>query len=146
MTDCDLWEGTCYSNGYGYLHIAYVDRKRHRVSTHRLVWMQDNGQTDLQILHSCDTPNCINIDHLRAGTQQDNMDDKMKRGRNFESNKTHCNHGHEFTAENTQWTAPTKRSCRTCNRRRARETYFRRMKHELKTAGRPRKKESSLTQ
>jgi hypothetical protein len=33
------------------------------------------------ILHQCDTPQCINPYHLYAGTPQDNMNDKMKRGR-----------------------------------------------------------------
>jgi hypothetical protein len=36
---------------------------------------------DLQVLHSCDNRVCININHLRLGTPQDNMDDKMRRGR-----------------------------------------------------------------
>lgn len=32
-------------------------------------------------LHSCDTPRCVNPDHLRAGTAQDNSDDMKERDR-----------------------------------------------------------------
>lgn len=35
------------------------------------------------VLHSCDHPYCVNPDHLRVGTLQDNMDDKVARGRVF---------------------------------------------------------------
>jgi transposase len=34
------------------------------------------------IRHKCDNPKCINIDHLEIGTQKDNVQDMMKRGRN----------------------------------------------------------------
>lgn len=32
-------------------------------------------------LHSCDNPKCINLDHLFAGTAQDNTDDMIAKGR-----------------------------------------------------------------
>lgn len=33
------------------------------------------------IRHTCDNPRCINPQHLLLGTHQDNVDDKMRRGR-----------------------------------------------------------------
>jgi hypothetical protein len=33
------------------------------------------------VLHSCDNPSCVNIDHLRYGNQADNMADAIARGR-----------------------------------------------------------------
>lgn len=33
------------------------------------------------VRHSCDNPACINEDHLLIGTQADNMQDKVERGR-----------------------------------------------------------------
>ena len=35
--------------------------------------------------HTCDNPICVNPDHLLPGTQRDNVDDMMRRGR-------HCSH------------------------------------------------------
>ncbi|WP_428985700.1 HNH endonuclease [Sinomonas terricola] len=40
------------------------------------------------ILHSCDNPPCVNPGHLRPGTRFDNMQDKVLRGRHFQSNQT----------------------------------------------------------
>ena len=130
MDDCDLWEGYRYPKGYGRLYIAKVDSRDMNMFTHRLVWMQDNGHTDLCILHSCDTPSCINIEHLRAGTYQENVDDREERGRNYNSLKTHCSQGHEFTPENTYNAPPNnhrngRRKCRTCHRIRILARYHR---------------------
>jgi len=33
------------------------------------------------VRHTCDNPACINPSHLLAGTHQDNVDDKVRRGR-----------------------------------------------------------------
>lgn len=35
----------------------------------------------LHALHSCDVPTCFNPDHLRWGTRQDNVADRVERGR-----------------------------------------------------------------
>lgn len=50
------------------------------------------------------------------------------------STTTHCIHGHEFTPENT-YVAPGKggRQCRTCNRQRRRESYWRKKREQLAT-------------
>lgn len=65
------------SNGYGQVGIAGVN-----YSAHRLVYTQlvcDPG--DLFVLHTCDNPRCIKPGHLYHGTQQDNINDVMARGR-----------------------------------------------------------------
>jgi hypothetical protein len=55
------------------------------VRAHRLAYAEANGLDVLTmggtVLHTCDTPACINPDHLVMGTQQDNMADKVAKGR-----------------------------------------------------------------
>lgn len=63
---------------YGYGQIR--DRGK-TVLVHRWVWEQANGKTDLNVLHSCDNPSCVNLAHLHTGTHADNMREKKERGR-----------------------------------------------------------------
>ena len=46
-------------------------------------WRQYKGEVPagLQILHRCDNPLCVNPDHLFLGTQQDNVQDMVAKGR-----------------------------------------------------------------
>jgi hypothetical protein len=45
--------------------------------------------------------------------------------RNFQREKTHCNHGHEYTSENTLIRPDGSRRCRECHRIEANERYHR---------------------
>ena len=119
MTPCEEWGGFRMPRGYGRIYIDKLDGKQLNVLAHRLIWMQHHGFTELDILHECDNPPCINVAHLRAGTSQDNSDDMVMRGRqgtNGNENKTHCKQGHEFNEGNTYIYKSGRRLCRTCNK------------------------------
>jgi hypothetical protein len=52
--------------------------------THALSWVLANGRPvpdGKVICHTCDTPACVNPDHLWDGTDADNAKDKAKKGR-----------------------------------------------------------------
>lgn len=76
-TGCWEWTGHKYSNGYGVLKVFGRD-----VSAHRYSYELHKGPipAGMFVLHSCDNKSCINPDHLRVGTHQENMDEAHARG------------------------------------------------------------------
>jgi len=48
---------------------------------HRWVYFQKTGEEPEVVMHTCDNPACINPDHLRAGTQLENIQDRVKKSR-----------------------------------------------------------------
>lgn len=77
-TGCLEWLGTLSEKGYG--------RFRYRnkwVRAHRAAYIVAKGPIPcgLWVLHSCDNPGCVEVDHLRLGVVQDNVDDMLGRGR-----------------------------------------------------------------
>lgn len=77
-TDCLIT--TYRGNQKGYPQLL-VDDQPTRV--HRLAWEHINGPipAGMQVLHKCDRPPCVEIEHLFLGTNADNVADKMAKGR-----------------------------------------------------------------
>ncbi len=75
---CWLWRRSLNPNGYG--SILVNGRKS---GAHRVFWERFKGPVpvDLHVLHKCDTPHCVNPEHLFLGTHDDNMQDMWEKGR-----------------------------------------------------------------
>lgn len=79
-TGCYLWIKATDKNGYG---VIKRSGERLMIKAHRLSWILSNGEIpdNLCVLHKCDTPQCVNPEHLFLGTPADNNIDKMNKGR-----------------------------------------------------------------
>jgi len=79
--DCLLWKGPKTSDGYGSIGIGRSTNKR----VHRVVWELSHGEIPKGklVCHSCDTPLCVNVNHLFLGTPRDNTQDMIRKGRDY---------------------------------------------------------------
>lgn len=110
-TPCHVWTGRLDDDGYG---IVSAGGKSRRV--HKYVYERDAKKVEpgLVLDHQCRVRACCNPGHLREVTNQVNSSENFNR---YHSNKTHCEHGHEFTEENT-YRYKTGRYCRQCRKHR----------------------------
>lgn len=113
---CIEFNGARTTGGYGSLRVNGIVQYAHRLVFER-AW-QFPIPLGMVVMHTCDTPACINPLHLQLGTQADNVRDMAAKGRHgrYNAAKTHCSNGHEFDEANTYVTPKGKRNCRTCNR------------------------------
>ena len=85
LTCCWEWTGHKMKNGYGH-------HNPHGLA-HRWSWQINRGPIPdgKQVLHVCDNPGCVNPEHLWVGSINDNMQDKIKKGRQVrgETQATH---------------------------------------------------------
>jgi len=76
---CLEWQRGLFNSGYG--KFQYQGKQ---MLTHRLSYELFHGRPITEgmfLLHSCDNPKCVKPDHLREGTNQENMDDRNSRNR-----------------------------------------------------------------
>ena len=71
---CWLWTGAVNSSGYGNFKVDGIVCLAHR-------FVMD-APNDVCVLHHCDTPLCVNPDHLYFGDRKQNAVDRDVRGRN----------------------------------------------------------------
>ena len=74
--DCWLWEGCKWGKDYGSGWINGHKDGAHRVAYQLFVGEIPDG---LEVMHSCNTPMCVNPKHLSLGTHAQNMAQTAKR-------------------------------------------------------------------
>lgn len=76
--ECWLFQGSTTSSGYG--QWRYGNK---RPGAHRVAFSLSKGAIPegLIVMHSCDNRPCCNPTHLSLGTQSDNMQDMVRKGR-----------------------------------------------------------------
>jgi len=134
---CWRWLGSQDKDDCGVISINDKTRKVHRVA---FELFSGPIPKDSFVCHTCDNPWCFNPAHLFLGDSYDNKMDSMEKGRAAEDNladynreKTHCPHGHEYTPENTYMQLAHGRPCRQCRAcRRARSLLRTAKRRELR--------------
>lgn len=83
--DCWNWLGGRTRDPYGNPSYGQLCYQRKFYVAHRLAWILTTGEIPdgLFLLHSCDNTRCCNPNHLRLGTQTDNMQDRKIRNRHI---------------------------------------------------------------
>ena len=77
-TGCFLWTGTTTGGGYGRVRRGKRTHYAHRVAYELFVGPIPGG---MNVLHRCDTPACVNPDHLFLGTPADRVRNRDEKGR-----------------------------------------------------------------
>jgi hypothetical protein len=82
---CWLWTGTKVGTmGYGWIRLRNDEGvMAHGAVAHRIAYELFVGPIPdgLWVLHRCDTPACVNPEHLFLGNRADNMRDAREKGR-----------------------------------------------------------------
>lgn len=79
MSGCWIWDACIDRLGYG----RFMVKKYGEVLAHRVSYILFKTQIPkgLYVLHKCDVRCCVNPDHLFLGTQADNVQDMVNKGR-----------------------------------------------------------------
>lgn len=78
LDECWPWLAGTSLSGYGSFSIKYRGLRAHRVAYELAIGPILNG---LIVRHKCDNPSCCNPCHLELGTNRDNTQDAIRRGR-----------------------------------------------------------------
>lgn len=129
-TGCWLWLGALDQGGYAIIHAPPNGKRR---LSRAILGLPDlrlgqMAHDNILALHRCDTPACVNPDHLFAGTHHDNLVDSWRKKRRSPNwrDQTHCRRGHALTPENIYRGRrgvglAAERLCRECRRARQRK-------------------------
>lgn len=92
---------SCIEHGQKSQRYGTRKYKGKSINYHRAVYQEIHGDLapGMVVLHTCDNPRCINPDHLRAGTQSENVQDMLQKGRDNYTNPTGEAHGQSRLTE-----------------------------------------------
>ena len=80
--NCWIWMGQRNDLGYGKFQYSLL-KKKHYLYAHQFSYIITYGSiTEGEcVRHTCDNPSCVRPEHLILGSQAENMQDKIARGR-----------------------------------------------------------------
>ena len=118
--NCWLWNAGKNYKDYGNFSVT-INGCSKTYRAHRFIYEYFNGTIPegMLVCHTCDTPRCVNPNHLWLGTVSDNTVDSVNKKRHGMTKKTHCPRGHEYTLDNTYTRANRAshaRECRKCRK------------------------------
>lgn len=95
-SNCWTWNGTKRPDGYGQFRLG--KKSEGFMLAHRASYYLTFGDIPkgLLVCHTCDNRSCVNPHHLFLGTDRDNSDDKVKKGRQAKGSKVK---GNKLTSE-----------------------------------------------
>lgn len=109
---CWLWIGSdVNSEGYARFKVNYRRVLVHRWSFEHHVRALCPGEV---VDHLCNTPRCVNPDHLRGTSQRSNVLRSEVAPAAVNARKSECHAGHAFDEANTYRQAG-RRNCRRCH-------------------------------
>lgn len=82
--ECWRWQGYIRKDGYSQMEIVDSSGYRHLKSAHQASYLIHTGSNldkGLVLRHTCDNRWCVNPHHLLPGTQKENVQDMVERGR-----------------------------------------------------------------
>lgn len=85
---CQMYMGTKDAYGYGSVRLSHTE-KPYVGKAHRLMYKASHPDWDGSgvVMHTCDTPACVNPEHLMVGTQRDNLADMRAKSRQVNGSK-----------------------------------------------------------
>ncbi|QGF19778.1 hypothetical protein MA1A_gp20 [Pectobacterium phage MA1A] len=78
-TGCWNFKGCKTPDGYGRMRVKGVHWMAHRYALSESLGRPIGD--GMVVMHLCDNPSCVNPEHLKEGTQRENMEDCITKGR-----------------------------------------------------------------
>ncbi len=83
-TGCWEWQGATHTDRHGNATYGRFSYQGKKLTAHKFSFRlhhHDDIPEGYEVMHACDNQVCVNPEHLSIGTKQDNIDDKVQKGR-----------------------------------------------------------------